>query len=65
MKYAKFILILCVLFGSVSLISAKVALPHIFSDNMVLQRKMPIRIWGFADAKEVVYVTLMVFHNQP
>ncbi|MDC1848004.1 sialate O-acetylesterase [Bacteroides uniformis] len=58
MKYAKFILTLCVLFGSVSLISAKVALPHIFSDNMVLQRKMPIRIWGFADAKEVVYVTL-------
>lgn len=58
MKCAKFILIFCIFLGSVSSGTAKVTLPRIFSDNMVLQRKMPIRIWGNADAKEIVNVTL-------
>ena len=31
---------------------------HLFSDHMVLQREMPIRVWGIADAGEPVRVTL-------
>lgn len=58
MKHTCFLLRFCIIFGSVFSVSAKVTLPHIFSDNMVLQRKMPIHIWGSADAKEIVYVTL-------
>lgn len=36
---------------------AKVYLPKFFSDNMVLQREMPVRIWGNADKKEKVTVS--------
>lgn len=35
---------------------ANVALPTIFSDHMVLQREMPLPIWGWADAGEQVSV---------
>jgi len=35
---------------------AKVILPHFFSDNMVLQRDMPIHIWGQADKNEMITV---------
>lgn len=37
---------------------ANVTLPAILSDNMVLQRSMPIHIWGHADSGEKVRVTL-------
>ena len=40
-----------------SFMQATVSLPHFFSDNMVLQRDMPIRIWGKADKKETVAVS--------
>ena len=33
-------------------------LPHLFSDHMVLQREMPIRVWGTAEAGESISVTL-------
>ncbi len=33
-------------------------LPHIFSDHMVLQRDMPISIWGWADPGERIEVAL-------
>lgn len=36
---------------------AKVTLPNFFSNNMVLQRDMPIRIWGMADKNEVVTIS--------
>ena len=39
-------------------LSAKVALPALFSDGMVLQRHQPIPVWGWADAGEQVTVTL-------
>ncbi len=39
-------------------LQAKVSLPHFFSSNMVLQREMPIRVWGRADKNEVVTVLL-------
>ena len=37
---------------------ADVRLPHIISEHVVLQREMPIRIWGWADAREPVTVKL-------
>jgi len=36
----------------------EVRLPKIFSENMMLQRDKPIRVWGWADPKEVVTVDL-------
>ncbi len=33
-----------------SLVAQKVQLPHFFGDNMVMQRKQPIKIWGMAPA---------------
>ena len=33
-------------------LQAKVRLPHFFSSNMVLQRDMPIRVWGKADKRQ-------------
>jgi len=37
---------------------AAVKLPSIFSDHVVLQRQMPLTIWGWADAGEKVTVEL-------
>lgn len=36
--------------------TAEVRLPRYFTDNMVLQRDQPVRIWGWADAGEAVSV---------
>ncbi|MFV0591829.1 MAG: sialate O-acetylesterase [Draconibacterium sp.] len=41
--------------------SAKVRLPHFFSDNMVLQRDRNITIWGKADEKEKIAVSFNGF----
>jgi len=38
--------------------TADVRLPKIFTDNMVVQRDLPVRVWGWADAGEAVSVTL-------
>lgn len=56
----KFILIvaLCAL---TNVLSAQIKLPHIFGDNMVLQREKPIAVWGCAKAKEKVTIK---FHDQ-
>ena len=37
-------------------IQAKVTLPHIFSDNLVLQRETAIPVWGWANAGEKITV---------
>jgi sialate O-acetylesterase len=39
-------------------IPADVKLPAVFSDHMVLQQQIPLRIWGWADAGEMVTVTI-------
>ena len=39
-------------------LTADVRLPLLLSDNMVLQRDKPVRIWGWADPGEKVTVTL-------
>jgi sialate O-acetylesterase len=60
MKIIKIIVFLIVC-GTFSPISAKVRLPKIFSDNMVLQRETAIPIWGWANPSEKIEVN---FHNQ-
>ena len=37
---------------------AKVRLPHLFQDGMVLQRNADIAIWGWADSGESIHVSL-------
>ena len=36
---------------------ATIKLPYQFSDDMVLQRNKPIKIWGNSDANEMISVT--------
>ena len=40
-------------------IQAEVTLPYILSDNMVLQRDIPVNIWGWAKPGEKVTVAVM------
>ena len=37
---------------------AEVTLPHVIGSNMVLQRDMPVPIWGWASAGEEITITL-------
>ena len=39
-------------------VAAEVRLPRIFTDNMMLQRDQPVRVWGWAEVGEAVSVTL-------
>ena len=48
-------IILCLLLYTIT-IQAKITLPKIFSDRMVLQREIPIPIWGWAEPKETIIV---------
>ncbi len=48
-----FIAVLIALLATVSL-QAKVTLPSFFSDNMVLQQKANVAVWGHSDGKKVV-----------
>lgn len=44
---------------SLSMMEAKVKLPALVSDGMILQRNMPLKIWGSADAGEKVNVKFL------
>ncbi|MGI5830998.1 MAG: sialate O-acetylesterase [Thermoguttaceae bacterium] len=57
MKRAFFILFCTVVLSLCSTIRADVAMTKVFTDNAVLQRDMPVRVWGTADAAEKVTVT--------
>ena len=48
----------CVVFALAGSARAELHVANIFSDNMVLQRDKPIRIWGWAKPKDRVRVTL-------
>ena len=37
---------------------ADVRLPRVFSDNMMLQRDMPVHVWGWAEPGEAVSAAL-------
>ena len=56
MKY-KLVLLASATFAFSLLAEAKVKLPAVLSDGMVLQRERPVKIWGTADAGEAVTVT--------
>ena len=43
-------------FSTVTSLTAAVRLPKIFSDNMVLQRDVPVKIWGWADKNATVSI---------
>ena len=49
---------MCVLVCYVTYSYAEIRLPQIFQNGMVLQRGMPIPVWGWADPQENVVVTL-------
>lgn len=52
-------ILLVVLFGLLVVFAdAKVRLPQVFADNMVLQRGMKVPVWGWADPGENVSVEL-------
>ena len=53
----KRILTLCVLFASVFAMQAKVELPPIFADNMVLQQHTDAALWGKAKPESKVTIT--------
>lgn len=57
----KYCLLLVGFLGICTCLNAKITLPKIFSDNMVLQRNVPIPVWGWADENERIEVR---FHNQ-
>ena len=38
------------------MLSAEINLPRIFSDDMLIQRQKPVKIWGTADANAAVEV---------
>jgi sialate O-acetylesterase len=48
---------ICLLLVAPVTARAEVRLPGIFSEGMVLQRSMPVRIWGWADEGERVVVS--------
>ncbi len=56
----RYLLLLCLLNASFVL-QAKIILPGIFSDNMVLQRNTLLPIWGIAEANEKITIQ---FHLQ-
>ncbi|ANI88322.1 hypothetical protein A9P82_02785 [Arachidicoccus ginsenosidimutans] len=58
-KKVSLVLFACIA-GTAS-ISAQITMPKIFSDNMILQRDKPLKIWGWASRGENVQVS---FHGQ-
>ncbi|MHC4394130.1 MAG: sialate O-acetylesterase [Planctomycetota bacterium] len=54
---ALFLLVACFCV-TISPVSADIRLPSVINDNMVLQRDVPIPIWGWADPRERIKVEL-------
>jgi sialate O-acetylesterase len=54
----KIVLCLASLLSSASVVQAEVKLPTAFSDHMVMQHGIPVRVWGWADAGEKVTVQI-------
>jgi len=52
----KFLLTLLILFVISPLLFAKIILPSVFSDNMVLQQNADVAIWGWANPGETVKI---------
>lgn len=52
----RILLILMVLLALNSALFAKISLPSVFSDNMVLQQNSDVAIWGWSDPSETVKI---------
>ena len=48
--------VFCLVFTSAALVCAKVKLPPVIGSGMVLQRDLPVPVWGWADPGEKVKV---------
>ncbi|MDR2949487.1 MAG: sialate O-acetylesterase [Prevotella sp.] len=59
MKKSLNTLILCIFSFAFSTLYAEIKLPHIFSDNMVLQCDKAIKVWGWADKNETIEVSFL------
>lgn len=59
-QYRILSLIIFVFLVSTFIAKANVKLPKVFSSNMVLQRDMPVKIWGWADKREKITI---MFHG--
>ena len=57
MSYFKLILTVIALTISTQIIKANVSIADIFSDNMVLQRNLNLKVWGSADPGEKLTVS--------
>ncbi|UII25334.1 sialate O-acetylesterase [Fulvivirga maritima] len=55
-KLKKYSLLLILFIMSTALADAKVKLPKVLADHMVIQRNQPITIWGWADKGEQITV---------
>ena len=53
--YSRLILLVVLMLAATG-VRANVSVPDVISDNMVLQQKQPVAIWGNADPGEVVTV---------
>lgn len=51
-------MILGIALSATQMLHADVRLPGIFSSNMVLQRDVPVKIWGWADKREKIELLL-------
>ena len=52
------VILMTTLTMGVTPLMAGVRMPTVFTDNMMLQRDRPVRVWGWADAGEAVEVKL-------
>ncbi|MFY7888709.1 MAG: sialate O-acetylesterase [Spirosomataceae bacterium] len=59
MRLLNLLILLC--FTNCLIIKAQIRLPKLISDNMVLQRDQPIKIWGWASPKEKI---TLIFKNK-
>ena len=50
-------LLLAVVLGVSASVQGKVRLPHLVSDNMVIQQQTDVRLWGWAKAGKKVVAT--------
>ena len=57
MKNLIFTLLFLVYIGTISHLFAEINLPRVFTNNMVLQRDMPVNIWGWAEPDEKIMLT--------
>lgn len=55
-KFVKSIFISCFLLVLVTVVNAKISLPEIFANNMVLQQNSEVKFWGWAKSNEPVSI---------